>query len=502
MTLCVLIKYKLLLCLLIMVGITVPNGVIGYLKVDQSLAKIEAEIGTSLQEMKNISHLDNLTIHIKYYDEVLTQAARNYAFTADEVWLDRYYASEPNLESLIREAILLGGPGDLVFFQSLSDANTRLVELEHESIRLTMDGKQSDAIAILESSEYWMHKQVYRNALEDYAKNKGLEYDRVFDVSTAHLEESVQSVKGVLVEAETLLYAGIPIVLLVAAALTYYFFKSVVNPISRLNNVIEKVSQGHYDVPFPEPQRDEIGSLGKGMESMVRSFKTALETERQLAMAQERLKSEKLAIIGELAARIAHDLRNPLSVLRNICQILKLQYGQKDPKMHDHLTRMENSIQRMSHQIDDVLTFVRTVPIDKQITSLRDLIAKAVSDSDMPQGVTVILPNNDEKINCDEQKMRTVLSNVMLNGIQAMDGKGLLTIKIAGYTKFVNIEVSDSGPGIPEKELPFIFEPLFTTKQTGTGLGLSSCKNIVEQHGGSIKVTNNPTTFTITLPRL
>lgn len=497
-----LIKYKLLLCFLIIIGITVPNGIIGYTKVDQSLAKIEAELVTSLQEMKKASHLDNLTIHIKYYDEVLTQSARNYAFTADEKWLDTYYASEPGLNALILEAITLGGKDDKVFFQSLSDANTRLTQLEHESIRLVMDGRQSDAIAVLESPEYWKHKQVYRNALENYAKNKGLEYDQVFDVSTIHLEASVQSIKEVLVEAETLLYVGIPIVLSMALVLAYYFFRSVVSPISRLNNVVEKISQGKYDVPFPKQGHDEIGDLGRRMQSMVHSFKAALETERQLAVAQEKLKSEKLTVIGELAARIAHDLRNPLSVLKNICQILKIQYGQKDPKMHDHLTRMENSIQRMSHQIDDVLTFVRTVPIDKQIISLRDLVAKVVSDSDIPSDVIVTMPSNDEKINCDEQKMRTVLSNVILNAVQAMDGRGLLTIKIVGYTKFVNIEISDSGPGIPEKTLPFVFEPLFTTKQTGTGLGLSSCKNIVEQHGGTINVTNNPTTFTITLPRL
>jgi signal transduction histidine kinase len=235
---------------------------------------------------------------------------------------------------------------------------------------------------------------------------------------------------------------------------------------------------------------------------MVNSFKNSLETERKLTITQERLKTEKLTAIGELSARIAHDLRNPLSVIKNVAEIIKLQYPSNDKRLQDHFTKLENSVQRMSHQIDDVLNFVRTTPLEKKITSVKEIIAKSIDDLDLPRDISIERPLTDEKIDCDEQKLRTAISNVILNAIQAIDGKGIITIKISGYTKHITIDISDSGPGIPEDVLPNIFDPLFTTRQRGTGLGLSSCKNIIEQHGGTISVRNKPTTFTITLPRI
>jgi signal transduction histidine kinase len=321
-------------------------------------------------------------------------------------------------------------------------------------------------------------------------------------VSTARLDDSVASVKNVLMEAEMLLYFGIPAILAVAAALSYMISRSISKPISALKGATDKIAKGDYDLTLPTNRNDEIGELSRKFESMVNSFKSSLETERQLAIAQEKLKTEKLTAIGELAARIAHDLRNPLSVIKNICQIMKLQYPSPDQKIQNNFARMDNAIDRMSHQIDDVLNFIRITPLDKKIISIRDTIAKSLEELEVPHNISINMPENDEKINCDEQKIRTVFTNILLNAIQALEGYGTISIKISGQTKFVKIEISDSGPGIREEDLPKIFEPLFTTKQTGTGLGLPTCKNIVEQHKGTISVKNNPTTFTVTLPRL
>jgi signal transduction histidine kinase len=501
-TVSVLIRHKLLLGFLIIIAITIPNGVIGYLKVEQSLSKIENDIFTNLQDVKTASHLNNLAIYIQYYDEVLTQAARNYVFTGNEKWYKIYFDTEHELDRIIKEAITIGSEQERSFFQNIYDANMILVDIEHKAIQLRMEGRQDQAVAILEDQKYWQYKGLYKDALENYAKSKGLEYGQTYDTSTSNLENSVRDVGAALAEAKLLLYIGIPIVLLIATLLSYYIFKSLTVPLNQLKQTVEKISGGNYNVEFPKNRRDEIGDLAKRMESMLKSFKTSLETELQLTLAQEKLKTEKLTAIGELAARIAHDIRNPLSVIKNVCEIMKMQYGQKDPKIHEHIVRMENAIQRVSHQIDDVLDYVRNTPIQRKVVSLRDIIVRSVEDLQIQKNVTVNLPDNDEKINCDEQKIRTVISNIVLNSVQAMGGIGTITIKIKGYTKHVNIEISDSGPGIPEDVLPKIFEPLFTTKQTGTGLGLSSCKSIVEQHNGTITVKNNPTTFNVMLPRL
>ncbi len=496
------IRNKLLFGFLIIIAITTPNGIIGFLKVDNTLSQVENDLSSSTEELKTASRLNNLATNMKYLDEVLTQAARNYAFTTDEKWSEIYLESEPELDQTIKEAISAGAQEERAFFESIDAANRRLVELEHKSITLVREGKPQEAILILESQEYWENKQLYKNALEKYAQSKGMEYDTLFEVSTTKLDNSIKNIKTILLDAESLLYFGISALLALSIGLSYVIARNISQPIYALKNATEKITKGDYDVRLQTNRDDEIGDLSRKFESMINAFKSSLETERQLAMAQEKLKSEKLATIGELAARIAHDLRNPLSVIKNVCQIMKLQNTLADEKTKEYFLKMETSIQRMSHQIDDVLNFIRTTPLKKDVVSINDVIKKSIEDLEIPPGITIILPQNDEKINCDEQKLRTVFANIILNAVQAMDGYGQVTIRITGHAKFIDIEISDSGPGILEESLQKIFEPLYTTKQTGTGLGLSTCKNIVEQHGGTISIKNNPTTFIISLPRL
>ena len=104
-------------------------------------------------------------------------------------------------------------------------------------------------------------------------------------------------------------------------------------------------------------------------------------------------------------------------------------------------------------------------------------------------------------LNCDAIKLEIVFGNILLNSIQAIaDTQGQVYVRFAKKSDSVIMEVTDSGPGIPQEHIDRIFDPLFTTKQKGTGLGLTSCKNIVEQHGGKISAKNNPTTITVVLP--
>lgn len=376
------------------------------------------------------------------------------------------------------------------------------MDFEHRAIDLVSEGKQSEAILLLESADYWDAKNLYRKALEDYSRDKGMVFDQTLDVSTTKIDQSVADVESLLAETQTLLFIGIPTLLIIAVLLSYFISRSISRPIKLLHVAADKVSQGNYNVKFQTKSKDELGDLGQKFESMVNSFKNSIETERKLTITQERLKTEKLTAIGELSARIAHDLRNPLSVIKNVAEIIKLQYPSNDKRLQDHFAKLENSVQRMSHQIDDVLNFVRTTPLEKKITSVKEIVTKSIDDLDLPRDISIEQPLTDEKIDCDEQKIRTAISNILLNAIQAIDGRGVISIKISGYTKHITIDISDSGPGIPEDVLPHIFDPLFTTRQRGTGLGLSSCKNIIEQHGGKISVKNRPTTFTITLPRI
>jgi signal transduction histidine kinase len=120
----------------------------------------------------------------------------------------------------------------------------------------------------------------------------------------------------------------------------------------------------------------------------------------------------------------------------------------------------------------------------------------------IPTKIKINIQENDARVSVDEGKLEIVFSNLIRNSIEAIgDNIGSIEIKIHDGDKQVTTYIVDSGTGIMEDDINVVFEPLFTTKQTGTGLGLVSCKNIIEQHGGKITVKNNPTTFTIILPK-
>lgn len=493
---------KILIGFLIIIAISVPNGIVGFLKVENTLTEIDSHAKASIEDVKMMSRLDNFATLMRYYDEVLTQGARNYAFTSDQKWLDVYSQTQPKLVSVISEACSTSPKNEKILFDRIAEINTTLENLEVQSLELSKQGKSSEALALLDSADYQNAKNAYSETLLQYSKQSEQDFDRADDMSAKEINGLLTQIKSLSSEIQILLYVGIPILLAVAIGLSVFISRSISRPIAALNNAADRVSKGDYDVQFQTKTGDEVGQLGQKFQAMINAFKNSLQNERDLVMAQEKIKTEKLRAIGELSARIAHDLRNPLSVIKNVSDLIKLQYPPNDAKLNDHFRKMDNSIQRISHQIDDVLDFVRTTPLEKRVLSLKDIVLSSISYMEIPKQIKLELPQNDEKIDCDDSKLKTVFSNLILNAIQAMDGEGTVSIKITGYTKHVTIEVIDSGPGIPDNVIGNVFEPLFTTKQQGTGLGLPSCKNIIEQHGGTISVKNKPTTFTVSLPRI
>jgi signal transduction histidine kinase len=224
---------------------------------------------------------------------------------------------------------------------------------------------------------------------------------------------------------------------------------------------------------------------------------------------EELLKAERLSAIGQLAARIAHDLRNPLTVIQNTSRLLQVKFAKRlDAKEQEHLARLDRAIYRMAHQLEDVLDCVRIPQLKKKDCSLSAILQDVIGRIEVPSNVTINIPHNDLTAFCDPEKMEIVFVNLLVNAIQAIEPrKGIINVEISDdpvNNNFVVIKVIDSGLGIAQDGLQKIFEPLFTTKQTGTGLGLSSCKNIIDHHGGTIAVSSvvgNSTTFTITLPK-
>jgi len=221
--------------------------------------------------------------------------------------------------------------------------------------------------------------------------------------------------------------------------------------------------------------------------------------------AEHIVKTEKLAAIGELSARIAHDLRNPLSVLKNTAEIIRidLEPGANERTIK-HISRLDRAINRISHQVEDVLDFLRPVELKISKHSLLLVLQDSVEKIEFPENISIKVPKNDYSILIDNEKIDTVFVNLITNAIQTI-GKdpGKIKINFKEENDLIIIEVSDNGPGIPSEFLEKVFDPLFTTRQIGTGLGLPSCKNIIERHGGNITASNKRecgAKFTIMLP--
>jgi len=231
---------------------------------------------------------------------------------------------------------------------------------------------------------------------------------------------------------------------------------------------------------------------------LIRNENLLSEVESKTA---ELVKSERLATIGTMASRIAHDLKQPLTVMTTYADMLTPEILSKlDFKDREKWLRLQNSIFDMNRIIEDVLDFARTAEIKKKKSSLLRILKLSLNPVKSTYGIVINLPENDIFLRCDPRKIEGVISNLLNNAVQALDGQGEIDITMSADSEFVTIQVRDSGSGIDKENLDKIFEPMFTTKKTGTGLGLVICKSIIEQHGGSISVSNKPTTFTIKLP--
>jgi len=226
-----------------------------------------------------------------------------------------------------------------------------------------------------------------------------------------------------------------------------------------------------------------------------------IESEKMIAVAEEKIKNERFMDIGELSARIVHDMRNPLNVILASCSIINNILDNDVVKKET--CRINRNVKKVSNQINEILDYVGTRPLVCKVTSIRNIIDSSLDSLDIPNNIEIKINVKDAKIYCDEEKLASVCINIILNAVQAIgDQKGVIEIRSSELTNGnINIEIENDGPPISFKVLPKIFDPLFTTKQCGTGLGLSVVKTIIEQHNGMIIVNPNPVVFKIIIQK-
>ena len=230
-----------------------------------------------------------------------------------------------------------------------------------------------------------------------------------------------------------------------------------------------------------------------------------LETYRDDLLAKNRT-AERLATIGQFAAGIGHELRNPLGVVESSAFLVSRRLEQlqvSDASVSRHMQKITSEVQRSGRTINDLLELARSRPPNRRVVDCRDFVAQSVPLANLSTSVEVFneiplgLP-----LDADPDQLARVLTNLLINGSQAMNGKGQIWIDAQREGSVTILRVRDDGPGIPTTLREQVFEALFTTKAKGSGLGLALCRRIAEAHGGS--VTLNPTeggaAFQISIP--
>ena len=228
---------------------------------------------------------------------------------------------------------------------------------------------------------------------------------------------------------------------------------------------------------------------------------------KDLEQVQEKLiRSERLAAVGELASGVGHELRNPLNVIRNCAYLLNMSLTDKrDEEALNTLQVLDKQIDTANKIVTDLLDFTRIKPPSLIKVDLNNLINESLSWVTVPKNIAITanINGNPLQVKTDAEQISRVFTNIISNAIQAMSGKGELKIGTGMEDSLAWIHFTDTGCGIPEENLEKIFEPLFTTKPKGIGLGLAITKRLVEQNGGKIEVASQVgkgTTFTIKLP--
>ncbi len=277
----------------------------------------------------------------------------------------------------------------------------------------------------------------------------------------------------------------------------------IIKPVNKLKQHMNKIRDAvNHSETFDDTQfsllceskrNDEISDLEKAFNKLINRLnesKTKLNEMHQNQLEQ----ADRMFTVGEMAASLAHEIKNPISGVIGALQVFDSETQSGDAKK-EIIGEMMSLLKRVNNAVNDLLSYARPKPPVFKNVDVKSLINKTLSLitpllQDKKINYNVVLEDESLIMSADSNQLQQVLFNLMLNALQAMGNEGTLNIFVKKKENSVEIEVIDNGAGIKPETLPFLFKPFFTTKHKGTGLGLAISKRIIEQHSGSIGITS------------
>ncbi len=304
--------------------------------------------------------------------------------------------------------------------------------------------------------------------------------------------------------------SSITITAFLALTISFLLVKFVKNPLDNMVDTMLKVEKGDFAVRIAYKGKDEIGRLIESFNSMVDRLDVAQKELEQFHF-QQLERADRLASIGEMAAGIAHEIKNPLAGISAAVTIIKDDMAGDDPR-GAILGEVIDQVKRLDKTVNDLLFFGKPSLPELTCVDINTILTTTLKFASQHRGVVNIdrriqLQPDLPPVYADDKQMQQVFLNIVLNAYQAMPTGGTLSVTSSRTVKdgaeYVRVDVSDTGSGIPPQILEKIFTPFYTTKAQGTGLGLPICNKLVKLHKGDINVTSDDTTgtvFTVELP--
>jgi two-component system NtrC family sensor kinase len=378
--------------------------------------------------------------------------------------------------------------------------------------------------AVLQQGKSWIHRAFVVNDwyISAYEPIKNIEDDIIGILYVGMLEKPYIDLRNKVMAT----FAGMAILSVILLLIILYFIiSSIIQPLQQMVNATKKIADGELDHKVEVNFQDEIGQLGHSFNLMTENLRKAneklvqwgktlekrvKERTRELQEMQDSLvRSEKLASLGKMAAGVAHEINNPLtSILINTHLVLEKM--EKDSNVRENLDLIADETSRCSEIVKGLLEFSHQNPPEKEYADVNDILNLSVDilkNHVTFQNIKIKkkLDVDLAQIPIDSNKIKQVFLNLMLNAAEAMPDGGSLAIisRPSENRKYIEIEFTDTGLGIPEENINKLFDPFFTTKAGGTGLGLAVSYGIIEQHKGKIEVKSREgqgSTFIIRLP--
>ena len=482
-------------------------GAFSYFQLYNTSKIIDINLPLAINELSFFYNLKFNAQLIKYYDEVLTQSARNYAFTSDNKWKIRYFEVRPSLDLIIKEAIKNENQRTSEILKKINETNLVIAEMEINSINLVDEEKNNESIKILESIEYKKKKVMYDDLFEEFFLKAEINYGSALESSTVFLKLTKKDIGDRIKNNVRFIIISLIFSIIFSIFIAYFFSESVRKPVNEMVRVSKEVEKGNFKARVNVKSKDELGFLGKSFNKTVEALEKLDDEHKEI----DKSKTLFLSITG-------HELRSPMTPMKAQLQMLLGDYfGKLNEKQKESIDSVLRNTNRLDNLIGDLLEISRIkaarLNFNFMKTSLNSYIEMTIAEMKgfMPEK-KIKFELKVEKlpvIKVDPDRTMQVLRNLLNNAIKFSKNNENIEISAQKKGNFILFSVKDYGVEIADYEQKRIFEPFFQSagmyqkRFGGTGLGLAICKGIVESQKGKIwfeSKSEKGTTFFFTIP--